>query len=173
MNRSLLAIVVAATVVLSGCAALPGGQDETTASPEIGGEQVDVEDADAGASGVNNTLRIAVDESTNGTELAAIGATYPRENFTVDSAPHDAIVVGVDTNADGEIDERFDANDVSGVNNNAYSFDVTLDTDYTLESGDVVVVTYPAVENPSAAGEYEVEVRLNERQSATGNVTIE
>ena len=173
MNRSVLAIVVAATVVLSGCAALPGGGDATTEPSDVGGEQVAVEDAQAGASGVNNTLRIAVDESTNGTELAAIGATYPRENFTVDSATHDAVVVGVDTNADGEIDERFDASVVSGVNNNAYSFDVTLDTDYALESGDVVVVTYPAVENPSEAGEYEVEVRLNDQQTATGNVTIE
>jgi len=54
----------------------------------------------------------------------------------------------------GGRDRRFDESHVSGVNNNAYSFDVTLDMDDTLEEGDVVVVRYPAVDNPDEPGEY-------------------
>jgi hypothetical protein len=62
---------------------------------------------------------------------------------------------------------------VSGVNNNEYSFDVTLDTDYTLQEGDVVVVRYPAVDNPAEPGDYEVELRLNDGRTETVTVTIE
>ncbi len=159
-------------VALAGCSALGGadsGQPETTVSDD----RVALEDDSAGATGVNQTLRMTVDETTNGSEWTEIGATYPRDNFTVDSAQHEAIVLGVDTDGDGELDRTFDESHVSGVNNNAYSFDVTLDTDYTLQTGDEVVVGYPAVDNPAEPGEYEVEVRLNDQQRATGNVTIE
>ncbi len=159
-------------VALAGCSALDGGGADSQPTT-ISDERVALDDDSAGATGVNQTLRIAADETTNGTELTAIGATYPRENFTVDSAQHEDIVLGVDTDDDGEVEESFDESHVSGVNNNAYSFDVTLDTDYTLETGDVVVVGYPAVDNPEEPGEYDVEVRLNDRQNATGTVTIE
>jgi len=175
VNRTLLAVVLAAMVALAGCSALTGSPDGSDADTETpaSGEQVAVADDSTDATDVNQTVRLVVDETTNGSEWEAIGVTYPRENFTVDSAQHDEIELGVDTNGDGEIDREFDESHVSGVNNNAYSFDVTLDTDYTLRTGDVVVVQYPAVDNPAEPGEYEVEVRLNDRQNATGTVSIE
>ncbi|WP_233255319.1 MULTISPECIES: FimD/PapC N-terminal domain-containing protein [Haloplanus] len=37
----------------------------------------------------------------------------------------------------------------------------------------MIVVGYPAVDNPEDPGEYEVEVRLNGERTATGTVTIE
>ncbi|MFW5934743.1 MAG: hypothetical protein ACOCQL_02710 [Halolamina sp.] len=140
--------------------------------PTVGEEPITAEDTAAGAEDVNQTLQITANESTNGTELTAVGATYPRENFTVDSAGHSEIFVGVDTDDDGEIEETFNESAISGVNNNAYSFDVTLDTDYTLESGDTVMFTYPAIDNPEEPGEYDVDVRLNDEQTSTANVTI-
>lgn len=172
VNRTILAVVVAVTVALSGCAALLGGQDSGSQEPAVSDDSVAVDDDATGATGVNHTLQMTVDDSTADTELSAFGATYPREHFTVGAAKHEDVVVGVDTNDDGEIDRRFEASAVSGVNNNDYSFDVTFDSDYTLQSGDVVVVEYPAVSNPAEAGEYEVELRLNDGQTATGNVTI-
>ena len=171
MNRKLAIVAVALLVGLAGCAGMPGG--EATAEPTADEEPITVEDSSAGATDVNQTLQITVDESTNGTELSAVGATYPRENFTVDSAQHSEIFVGVDTDDDGEVEETFEESAISGVNNNAYSFDVTLDTDYTLESGDTVVFRYPAIDNPEEPGEYTVDVRLNDEQTATANVTIE
>ncbi len=60
----------------------------------------------------------------------------------------------------------------SAANNNAYSFDVTLDTGYTLQQGDVIVLGYPAVDNPSEPGEYEVDLRVNGQEITTTAVTI-
>jgi len=159
-------------VALAGCSALTGGAD-SGAETTVSDDRIAVEDDSAGATGVNQTLRMTVTETTNDSEWAGIGATYPRENFTVNSAQHEEVVLGVDTDDDGELEETFDESHVSGVNNNAYSFDVTLDTDYTLQQGDVVVVRYPAIENPERAGDYDVEVRLNDQQTATGTVSIE
>jgi hypothetical protein len=159
-------------IALTGCSALPTGQSNGD-GPSVSDEQVTVEDRSAGATGVNQTLRITADETAAGSELSAIGATYPRDNFTVGSAQHEAISIGVDTDGDGELDRTFNETHISGVNNNEYSFDVTLDTGSTLEAGDTVVVRYPATDNPSEAGDYEVEVRLNDQQTETAAVTIE
>jgi hypothetical protein len=167
MRRVLLAVLLAALIALSGCSALPGGQTGD------GPPAVSAENAEPGATNVTQTLRIAADGTTNGTELSAIGATYPRDEFSVETAQHDAIAVGVDTDDDGDVDRPFNETHISGVNTNAYSFDVTLETGYTLERGDVVVVRYPAVDNPSEAGEYDVDVRLNDGQTATETLTFE
>lgn len=162
-------------VALAGCSAVPGGGSGNGDGDEtpVPDEGVDVANDDPEATDVNQTLRIAVDESTAGSELAEIGATYPRDRFAVDAAQHDSIVIGIDQDGDGELDREFDETHVSGVNNNEYSFDVTLDTDYTLQEGDVVVVRYPAVDNPAEPGDYEVEIRLNDGQTETVTVTIE
>jgi len=45
--------------------------------------------------------------------------------------------------------------------------------DDTLEEGDVVVVRYPAVDNPDEPGEYTVETRLNGERAANAMVTIQ
>lgn len=159
-------------VALAGCAGLPGGGDagESTAVPD---EDVSVADDEPNATGVNQTLRLTANESVAGDELTSVGATYPRERFTVNEAAHDAVVIGVDTDGDGELDREFNETHVSGVNTNEYSYDVTLDTDYTLEEGDAVVLGYPAVDNPEESGEYEVELHVNDEQRANGTFVIE
>jgi len=166
VNRTLLAVGLVAMVALAGCSALPGAGD-------AGGEGVDVGDDDSGATDVTQSIRIEVDDAADGEELTAVGASYPRDRFVVDAAQHEEVELGVDTDGDGEPERSFDETHVSGVNNNAYSFEVTLDTGYTLESGDVVIVEYPAVDNPSEPGEYTVETRLNDRRAANATVTIE
>jgi hypothetical protein len=167
VRRILLVVALVSIVALSGCAALDGG------SPDGTPDDVAIENDDPGATNVTQTLRIDVNETTADSELTAIGATYPRENFTVDAAQHDQIEIGVDTDGDGETEEGFNETHISGVNNNAYSFDITLDTGYTLQEGDTVIVSYPAVDNPSEPGDYEVEIRLNDEQTATDTVSIE
>lgn len=169
----MVVVAVVSMITLAGCGGLVPG-DSTDGGADIeGNESVDVENDAADATGVNQTLRAEVGEETAGDELTEIGATYPRDNFTVDAAQHEEIVLGVDTDSDGEIDREFDESHISGVNNNEYSFDVTLDTGYTLEEGDVVMVQYPAINNPAEPGEYEIEIRLNDQQTTTGMITIE
>lgn len=167
VRRILLVVAVVTMVAFSGCAALNGG------SPDGTPDDVAVENDDPGATNVTQTLRIDVDETTADSELTAVGATYPRENFTVDAAQHEQIELGVDTDGDGELEEEFNETHISGVNNNEYSFDIALETGYTLQEGDTVVVSYPAVDNPSEPGDYEVEIRLNDEQNATDTVEIE
>ena len=173
MNRTIIAVALAATVALAGCSAvLPGDQSgpESTATPEEG---IAIENSSAGATDVNQTLRIDVTESMAGAELTELGATYPRDRFAVDAAQHEAIVLGVDTDDDGEIDREFNETHISGVNNNEFSFDITLDTGYTLQAGDTIVLGYPEVSNPDEPGEYDVEIRVNGGSDATATVTIE
>jgi hypothetical protein len=78
-----------AVVALAGCSAVPGGgsgdgDGGETPAPDDG---VAVANDDPEATDVNQTLRITVDEATAGSELAEIGATYPRDRFAVDAAP--------------------------------------------------------------------------------------
>lgn len=58
------------------------------------------------------------------------------------------MTLGVDTNGDGEVDREFNESAISGVNNNDYSFTLSLDTDYTLDAGNTVVVRYPRSTTP-------------------------
>lgn len=176
MNRTLLAVGVAALIALAGCSGLPGGDQadaENDAALENDTAAVAVQNDTAGATSVNHSLAVEVNESAAGQELTAIGATYPREDFEVESAQHEEINVSVDTNGDGEADQRFGAAEIGGANNNEYSFDISLETGYTLQEGDVVTITYPAVDSPTEPGEYEVEIRLNDEQTSTANLTIE
>ena len=171
VRRTVLAVVLVAMVAMAGCSAVPGGGAVDGGDASTPEEGVAVGDDAPGATDVNQTLRVEVGEDLAGSEWTEAGATYPREAFTVDSAAHEEIVLGVDT--DGEIGRRFNETHVSGVNNNAYSFDVTLDTGYTLQEGDVIILGYPAVDNPSDPGEYEVDLRVNGQETTTATVTIE
>lgn len=177
----MLVLAVLAMVALSGCATLdsrePSGGSDGPELPDgptdVGGAHVQAADNATAATNANYTLRAEVNESTAGSELSGIGATFPRDHFVVDGAKHGAVRVGVDTDGDGTVDRSFDESHISGVNNNAFSFDVTLDTDYTLQRGDVVVVRYPHITNPDEAGEYPIAVRLNgDRQRSTGTITV-
>jgi hypothetical protein len=159
--------LVVVMLALAGCSALPTGQSEGETP------NVSAEDDQPGATNVSQTLRITVNETTRGSEFSAIGASYPRENFTVDPLQHEDLVIGVDTDGDGELDREFNETHVSGVNNNAYSFDITLETDHELQQGDVIVVRYPDIDNPTQPGTYDVDVRLNDRQTTTAAITIE
>lgn len=167
MNKALLGIVLVALVGLAGCAGFSGADQSPT------DETVDIENESAGATNVTQRINVEVTETTAGEELSEVGATYPRDRFVVDAAQHEDVTLGVDTNGDGAFDESFTGTNISGVNNNAYSFDITLETDYTLRSGDVVGVEYPDVDNPTEPGEYTVETHLNGRQTSNATVTVE
>ncbi|WP_311171389.1 hypothetical protein [Halobellus ordinarius] len=172
-RRTYLAAASAAIAATAGCSTLTGGGSGSDGSDdESDGADVELENTDAGAAGAQ-TLRVPVEESLAGGTLSVVSATYPRDRFVVDSTSHDAITVGVDTDDDGSLEEEFGADAISGANNNEYSFDVTLETDYELTEGDVVVLDYPAVTNPSESGEYEVTVTLNETQETTVTLVVE
>ncbi|WP_336326763.1 hypothetical protein [Halovenus sp. HT40] len=186
MRKKLLVLGVVALIALAGCSGLGGDQpdveensdDQPEESDEpdpssTADEGVDTDNSTTAAENVSYAVGIEVNESVAGQELDAIGATYPRENFTVEAAQHDEILLGIDTDDDGEIDRGFEEGVVSGVNNNAYSFDVTMDANYTLQTGDVVMIEYPDVNNPDEPGEYTVETRLNDQQMADATVLIE
>lgn len=167
MSKTVLSVCLVALVTLAGCSALPGSQQ-----PDID-NGVNIEDNRTDATNVTQSVAIEVGENTSGEALTEIGVTYPRDHFTVHSAQHEQIRIGVDTDGDGETERSFNETHVSGVNNNAYSFDITLDTGYTLESGDVVMVEYPGVDNPAEPGQYTVEIRLNDEQTTQAVVSIE
>ena len=167
-RRSFVTAASIAVASTAGCSALPGGGSGGGGDNET----VQLQDNSAGATDVTQTLRVPVSEEIAGETLGAISATYPRDQFNVDSASHEAIVVGVDSNGDGALNEQYEADAISGVNNNEYSFTVTLDTSYELAEGDVVMLDYPAITNPSEPGEYDVTVSLNDGPESTVTVEI-
>ena len=170
MRRLAVAVAVIALASLAGCSAIGGGAADDGPAD---GPLVEAADPSANATDVTQTVRIEVGEASAGEEWESVAVTYPRDRFSVGGAQHDAVEYGVDTDGDGEIDREFDETDVSGVNNNAYSYDLTLETGYTLTEGDVIVVRYPTVDNPSEPGDYDVEVTVNRAQNETGTLTIE
>ena len=76
---------------------------------------------------------------------------------------------------DGDLEETFDADDVSGVNTNDDDSDLTvsLDTGYELQAGDRLHLRYEGVDNPDSAGEYDVSVRINDAEWTEGTLAIE
>lgn len=170
MRRTLVAIALAALVVTAGCAGLGGG-DSSGESDDDG--VVVPEDATANATAVNQTVQLSVAESVAGSEWTSLSVEYPRDEFTVQSTQHENVSLGVDPDGDDGETTWFNESHVSGVNTNAYSFTIELDTDYTLESGDVVVVEYPAIDNPAEPGNYTAEATLNEEQTTNSTISVE
>jgi len=170
MRRSLLVVTLAVLVTLSGCAALQGG-DATDPAPN-GSAVVESEDPAPDAADTTQSIRVTANESVNDSEWTSLSVEYPRDSFTVDSVQHGDVGLGVDTNNDSAVDRELNETHVSGVNNNDYSFTVELDSGYTLENGDVIVVEYPGITNPTEAGEYTVAVTINDAQTETATVTI-
>jgi len=167
MNRRafLAGTTTAIGVGLAGCSTDSGNGD--------GGDGQVVEPADESTGARSEqSLRLVVGEELAGSEWQSIGATYPRDRFTVQSAQHEDLFLGIDTSGDGTADEEFGTDAISGVNNNDFSFAIEVDSGYTLTDGDTVLVDYPAVDNPTDAGEYEVELTINEVQTGTVTVTI-
>lgn len=154
-------------IALAGCSTnSENGNGETE-----DGQGVDPADESPGARS-EQSLRLTIGEDLAGSEWQSIGATYPRDRFTVQSAQHEDIFLGVDTSGDGTADEEFGSDAISGVNNNDFSFTIEVDSGYTLSDGDTLLVDYPAIDNPNEAGEYEVELTINEVQTGTVTVTI-
>jgi hypothetical protein len=93
-----------------------------------------------------------------------VSATCPRDRFTGQSAKHENAGLGTDVSGD-----------VSGVNNDEFSFTVEPDPDTgdAPAEGDAVLVEYPTVDSPSEPDECEVEVAVNEAETATATVTVE
>jgi len=163
-RRTFVTAAGVSVATLAGCSSDSGGGGEET---------VELDDNEAGETDVSQRLRIPVEESVAGQTLDTVSASYPRDRFVVDSASHDAISLGIDQGDTGTTDEEFEADVISGVNNNDYSFTVTVDTGYELSTGDVVVLNYPAVTNPDEPGEYEVTVGLNDTIETTVTVQID
>lgn len=149
---------------LAGCSSGGNADDDE--------EPVEPADNSAGAR-TSQSLQLTVGEDLSEPEWQSVSASYPRDQFTVQSAQHEEIGLGVDVSGDGNADEEFGADTISGVNNTDFSFTIELDTGYTLMEGDTVLVEYPAVDNPTDPGEYEVEVSVNEVQTAAATVSIE
>lgn len=174
MRRTLIAVALAVLVSTAGCAALGGGGgDNGGGDAGTTDDVVAPENTEADASDVNQTVGVTANESVSGETWTSLSVRYPRGNFTVESAQHGNVSLGVDTDDDGDLETTFNETHVSGVNTNDYSFNLELDTDYELETGDEVVVEYPAVDNPEESGNYTVEVTLNEDQTTNGTVVVE
>lgn len=138
-------------------------------------ELVVAEDATPGAENVIHTTVVTVDGAA-GTTLDSITVDYPKDEVDHSTSQHEEIVtIGVDTDDDGDLEETFDEDDVSGVglNDDDSRLEITFDTAYTLSTDDRVQVRYEGAENPDNAGEYDVSVELNGVQTEDGTLVIE
>lgn len=178
-----VALLVVVTLLLATVLAVtfhPGPDDglaDDVASGDLGGGADDLQDAlvvsetaSPGADDVVHSTVVPVGDAA-GTTLETITVEYPKAEVDLATAKHEAIrTIGVDTDADGDLERTFDESDVSGVNTNDDDSEMTVafDTGYELSSGDRVRIRYEDAENPDAAGEYDVTVTLNGVQSVDG-----
>lgn len=150
--------------------------DGGTATPTpLQDDLVVAENDTAGASGVVHSTVIEVGSGVNGTLLEEILVQYPKDVDLELSAHDELLTIGIDTDADGELEATFDESDVSGVNTNDDDSEltVTFETGTTLDTGDRVVLRYEGANNPDSAGEYDVSVTLNEEQTLEGSLVVE
>ncbi|WP_430503856.1 archaellin/type IV pilin N-terminal domain-containing protein [Haloparvum sp. PAK95] len=149
--------------------------DLGTATPEGDGLQSDLvvaENTTPGASDVVHSTVIEVDEAA-GVELDEITIDYPTEVDLETSQQEDVLSFGIDTDADGELEESFSANNM-GINTNDGDsrLTITKTTEYTLSEGDRVVLRVDSADNPDSAGEYNVTVTLNSDQTEDGTLVV-
>lgn len=120
---------------------------------------------------------VQVDSSISGGELDDIKIDYQGSADPTDvSSTDDIDTIGIDSDGDGTVEEDF-SDDIGGVNtNNGERLRVAVDTNYSLSSGDYVLIKYTGVDNPEE-GSYPVTVTLithsNEEQSLDGTLVIE
>ena len=176
-----LTLLLASTIVVGLSTDLPTSTAADVASGDLGDDDslqddlVVAEEPTVGADGVVHSTVLVVDDA-DGETWDELTVDYPKEPVELDTTSHDEILtIGVDTDADGDLEETFDADDVSGVNTNDDNsiLTVTFDTGYELQDGDRVHLRYEGANNPDTAGEYDVSVRLNGAAWTDGTLTIE
>lgn len=176
-----LTILLASTIVVGLSTDLPTSTASDVASGDLGEadslqeDLVVAEESTAGADGVVHSTVVEVTDA-DGEEWSELTVDYPKDPVDLDTSSHDEILtIGVDTDGDGDLEETFDADGVSGVNTNDDNSDltVTFDTGYELDAGDRVHLRYEGANNPDAAGEYDVSVRINDAGWTEGTLTIE
>ena len=176
-----LTILLASTIVIGLSVHLPESTASDLASGEFGDDDslqddlVVAEEPTAGADGVVHSTVVEVTDA-DGEEWNDLTVDYPTDPVDLDTTSHDEILtIGVDTDADGDLEETFDVDDVSGVNTNDDNsrLTVTFDTGYELDAGDRVHLRYEKANNPDATGEYDVSVRINDAAWTDGTLAIE
>lgn len=176
-----LTLLLATTLAVGLSADLPASTASDIASGDLGDEDtlqselVVAEDRTPGGDDVVHSTVVGVDDAA-GQEWTELTVDYPKDPIDLDTTQHDEILeIGVDTDADGDLDETFDAADVSGVNTNDDDsvLTVTFDTGYELQDGDRVHLRYEGANNPDAAGEYDVRVRINDAGWTDGTLVID
>ena len=176
-----LTLLLATTIAVGLSADLPTSTASDIASGDLGNddplqsELVVAEDRTAGVDGVVHSTVVGVDDA-DGQEWTELTVDYPKDPVDLDTTQHDEIrTVGVDTDADGDLERTFEADDVSGVNTNDDDsvLTVTLDTGYELQEGDRIHLRYEGANNPDAAGEYDVRVRINDAGWTEGTLSID
>ncbi|WP_311171220.1 type IV pilin N-terminal domain-containing protein [Halobellus ordinarius] len=171
-----------ATVIAAGLSVdLPQSAANDVVEGDLGDDAalqedlVVAEDPTAGADDVVHATVLNA-EDAEGEELESVTVEYPKEAVDLDTAKHEEILtVGVDTDADGDLEETFGEGDISGVNTNDDDsvLTVTFETGYELRADDRVHLRYGAAENPDSAGEYDVSARVNDAAWVTGRLVID
>lgn len=176
-----LTILLASTIVVGLSTDLPASTASDITSGDLADDDslqedlVVAEDSTAGADGVVHSTVVEVDDA-DGEEWDDLTVDYPKEPVDLDTSGEDEILtIGVDTDGDGDLEETFDADDVSGVNTNDDDSELTvsLDTGYELQAGDRLHLRYEGADNPDSAGEYDVSVRINDAEWTEGTLAIE
>ncbi len=143
------------------------------ADDSLQNDLVVAEDDTPGADDVVHSVVVAVD-GADGETFDSITVDYPETDVDHATQDHDEILtIGVDTDADGDLERTVDENDVSGVNLGDDSVPtVTFDAGYTLSTDDRQI-RYEGADNPDSAGEYDVSVTLNDGQTTDGTLSVE
>lgn len=115
-----------------------------------------------------------------GNSLNEVTIEYTNEQTDVsETAPDDdlshLLVIGIDTDNDGRIDtdaiDDVEPDDFE-TGDDGSKLEIELSGNYDLNADDTLVIVYEEVENPSAAGTYNVDIDLNGDRVYDGEISI-
>ncbi|GAA0275564.1 hypothetical protein GCM10009000_108790 [Halobacterium noricense] len=175
-----ITVVLAATVLIAvptvGDVEMPSfadGDDEPNTGVQT--QVIRAADGDAGATD-DHYVRVHIEADSNavGNSLNSLTVAYPSSADASNVTGSDVERVGIDSDGDGvlDADAMVDMDDIS-TSGGGSTLTVDFGGDHDIEAGDWIVFDVADIENPDAAGEYDVSVGVSGDITEDGVLDVE
>ena len=139
---------------------------------------VQISNNKAGATDVKYRINFTIEPGSKGVGSnlgnMALEVTTGSPDMFSNTGLADVISAGVDTNGDGVIDQDLSGDiDTWNVKDGGSSVHIALNTTYTQDGGDSIILIFDGVDNPQTPGDYELRAETNSDDNwHNGTITI-